>query len=42
MKAVIIGCGAIGSHIAFSLYEYGFEVCVIARENTYNAIKKKV
>lgn len=41
MKAVIIGCGAIGSHIAFSLYEYGFEVCVIARENTYNAINKK-
>ena len=40
MRAVIIGCGAIGSHIAYCLYENGFKISVLAKKNTYDNIKK--
>ena len=40
MKTVIIGCGAIGAHIACSLYEYGHEVFIVAKEDSYKKIIK--
>ena len=40
MRAVIVGCGAIGGHIAYSLYKYGFEVNIICRANTFQKIKR--
>ena len=40
MRAVIVGCGAIGGHIAYTLYKYGLEVNIICRANTFNKIKK--
>lgn len=40
MRAVIVGCGAIGGHIAYSLYKYGLEVNIICRDKTFNKIKK--
>ena len=40
MRAIIIGCGAIGGHIAYCLYERGFDVLIIAKQDTYERIKK--
>jgi len=40
MKAVIIGCGSIGGHIAYCLYESGFDVIVIAKGKTYDSVTK--
>jgi 2-dehydropantoate 2-reductase len=40
MKALIIGCGAIGGHIAYCLYENNFEVSIISRKNAYEKITK--
>lgn len=39
MRALIIGCGAIGSHIAFCLYESGFKISILAKKETYRKIK---
>tara|TARA_B100000989_G_C19528000_1_gene467984 strand:- start:3032 stop:4000 length:969 start_codon:yes stop_codon:yes gene_type:complete len=38
MRAVIIGCGAIGAHIAYSLYEYGFHISILTQKYSYNKI----
>jgi len=40
MKAVIIGCGAIGGHIAYSLYKKGFEVNIVCKSDAFKKIKK--
>jgi len=32
MKAIIVGCGRLGSLVAISLQERGYEVCVIDRD----------
>ena len=40
MRAVIIGCGSIGGHIAYCLYESGFDVIIIAKGRTYNLVNK--
>ena len=40
MKALIIGCGAIGGHLAHCLYENGFEVLIITKKDTYQKIRK--
>ena len=39
MKALIIGCGAIGGHLAHCLCENGFDVFIIAKKD-YQKIKK--
>ena len=41
MKALIIGCGAIGGHLAYCLYENGFDVLIIAKKDSYQKIKKE-
>jgi len=41
MKALIIGCGAIGGHLAHCLYENGFEVLIIAKKDSYQKVKKE-
>ena len=40
MKALIIGCGAIGGHLAHCLCENGFDVFIIAKKDSYQKIKK--
>ncbi len=41
MKALIIGCGAIGGHLAHCLYENGFDVLIIAKKDSYQKIKNE-
>ena len=41
MKALIIGCGAIGGHLAHCLYENGFDVLIIAKKDSYQKIQKQ-
>ena len=40
MKALIIGCGAIGGHLAHCLCENGFDVFIIAKKDSYQKLKK--
>ena len=40
MKALIIGCGAIGGHLAHCLYENGFDVLIVAKKDSYQKVKK--
>ena len=42
MKALIIGCGAIGGHLAHCLHENGFDVLIIAKNDSYQKIQKEV
>ena len=41
MKALIIGCGAIGGHLAHCLHENGFDVLIIAKNDSYQKIQKE-
>ncbi len=41
MRALIIGCGAIGGHLAHCLHENGFDVLIIAKKDSYQKIKKQ-
>ena len=41
MKALIIGCGAIGGHLAHCLHENGFDVLIIAKNDSYQKIRKE-
>lgn len=41
MKAIIVGCGRLGSLVALSLQERGYEVCVIDRDgNAFGRLGK--
>jgi len=40
MKALIIGCGAIGAHLSYCLYQNNFEVLVLSKKTSYEKIKK--
>ena len=41
MKALIIGCGAIGGHLVHCLYENGFDVLIVAKKDSYQKVKKE-
>ena len=40
MRALIIGCGAIGGHIAYCLYKKNFEVTIIAKKDSAKKINQ--
>ena len=40
MRALIIGCGAIGGHLAYCLNKKGFQVFIVAKKDTAHKINK--